>query len=183
MVKRKFRERLSHQRDYLLNHVVNRLPLIEPRMRLYAALGVSLADCRSTTIMLGTQIFRPRLLEIDANTVIGPGCILDARGGITIGRNVNISGGATFQTGTHDVDSPTFEAAFLPIVVKDRAWIAQNAFVLPGVTIGEGAVVAARCVVTKDVAPYTVVGGAPARRLRDRSHELTYELLYRRNWV
>jgi serine acetyltransferase len=184
MAKSKIAELLGAQRhDYLLNHLVNRLPLVEPRMRLYAALGVRLADWQSTTIMLGTRIFAPRLLRIEGNTIIGPRCSLDARGAISIGSNVNISGGATFQTGTHSVDSPTFEAAFLPIVVEDRAWIAQNAFVLPGVTIGEGAVVAASCVVTKDVAPYTVVGGAPARRLRDRPRGLTYELRYRRSWV
>ena len=152
-------------------------------MRLYAALGVRLADWRSTTIMLGTRIFAPRQLEIGAHTIIGPGCSLDARGTITIGRNVNISGGAAFQTGKHEIDSPTFDAAFLPIVVADRAWIAQNALILPGVTIGEGAVVAAGGVVTKDVAPYTVVGGTPARRLRERKRELTYELMYRRNWL
>jgi acetyltransferase-like isoleucine patch superfamily enzyme len=184
MAKSKIGELVGPQRhDYLLNHLVNRVPLVEARMRLYAALGVRLADWKSTTIMLGTRIFAPRLLEIDANTIIGPRCSLDARGAITIGRNVNISGGATFQTGTHSVDSPDFEAAFLPIVVEDRAWVAQNAFVLPGVTIGEGAVVAASCVVTKDVAPYTIVGGSPARRLRDRPRGLTYELSYRRNWV
>jgi acetyltransferase-like isoleucine patch superfamily enzyme len=68
-------------------------------------------------------------------------------------------------------------------VVGDRAWVAQNALVLPGVTIGEGAVVAASSVVTNDVAPYAVVGGAPARHLRDRPRELTYELLLRRNWL
>jgi acetyltransferase-like isoleucine patch superfamily enzyme len=184
MLRTKIGEVLGPQRhDYVLNHLVNRLPFVEPRMRLYAALGVRLADWKSTTIMLGTRIAAPRLLEIDANTIIGPRCSLDARGAITIGRNVNISGGAMFQTGKHDVDSPTFDAAFLPIVVGDRAWIAQNALVLPGVTIGEGAVVAAGCVVTKDVPPYTVVGGAPARRLRDRTRELTYELTYRRNWL
>jgi acetyltransferase-like isoleucine patch superfamily enzyme len=184
MVRSKITRSLGPQKhDYVLNHVVNRLPFVEPRMRLYAALGVRLADWKTTTIMLGTQIFRPGSLEIDAHTIIGPRCSLDARGAITVGKNVNISGGAIFQTGTHDADSPTFDADFLPIVVKDRAWIAQNAFVLPGVTIGEGAVVAAGCVVTKDVSPYTVVGGTPARRLRDRPRELTYELTYRRNWV
>jgi acetyltransferase-like isoleucine patch superfamily enzyme len=184
MLKRRLRALVGPQRhDYLLNHVVNRVPFVEPRMRLYAALGVRFADWKRTTIMLGADVFSPRELEIGANTIIGPRCALDARGGLTIGRNVNVSGGSAFQTGMHLVDSPTFDADFRPIVVEDRAWIAQNAMVLPGVTIGEGAVVAAGSVVTKDVAPYTVVGGTPARRLRDRSRELTYELSFRHNWI
>ena len=184
MLKSQIGELLGPRRhDYVLNHVVNRLPLVEPRMRLYASLGVRLADPRTTMIMLGVRVSQPRMLQIGANSIIGPGCHLDARGGLTIGENVNISGGAMFQTGKHDVDSPEFKAVFEPIVVEDRTWIAQNALVLAGVTLGEGAVVAAGSVVSKDVAPYTMVGGIPARVLRDRSRSLTYRLDYRDNWI
>ena len=183
MVKSKVGVLLGPQRhDYVLNHVVNRIPLVEPRMRLYAALGVRLADWQSTMIMLGARVFSPRLLQVGAHTIIGRST-LDARGSVTIGRNVNIGSDSAFQTGKHLVDSPAFEADFLPIVIEDRAWIAERAFVLAGVTVGEGAVVAAGSVVTADVAPYTVVGGVPARRLRDRSRELSYELTYRGNWI
>ena len=69
-----------------------------------------------------------------------------------------------------------------PIVIGDRVWIGMNATVLGGVTIGEGAVVAAGSVVTKDVPPFTVVGGVPARPIKDRERELTYRLAYRPNW-
>ncbi|HMS72434.1 MAG TPA: hypothetical protein PKB03_05320, partial [Baekduia sp.] len=64
----------------------------------------------------------------------------------------------------------------------DRAWVALGATVLGGVTIGEGAVVAAGAVVTKDVEPYSVVGGVPAVKIGDRSRGLRYELDYRPSW-
>ena len=64
----------------------------------------------------------------------------------------------------------------------DRVWIAEGARVLAGVTIGEGAVVAAGAVVTKDVDPYTIVGGVPATYIRDRARDLSYTLDYRTNF-
>ena len=173
----------SRKHEYVLNHFVNRVPIANLRVWLYEILGVRFVDRHSSIIMLGAHIAQPRSLRVGRNTIIGPGCWLDARGGLTFGENVNISGGAIFQTGKHYVDSPSFEAAFEPIVIEDRAWVAQNGFVLGGVTVGEGAIVAAGAVVSKDVAPYTVVGGSPAQWLRDRSRDLTYQLDYRSNWI
>ena len=64
-----------------------------------------------------------------------------------------------------------------------HAWVASHAIVLPGVTIGEGAVVAAGAVVTKDVEPYLMVGGNPARPIRKRTRDLTYHLGYAKRFV
>lgn len=168
--------------EYLLNHVVNRIPLAAPRMRAYRALGVQLEDPRRSVIMLGAEVEKPTRLAIGAHSVIGPGVLLDARGGLTIGRSVNVTGGVRFMTAKHDVRDPDFEPVFEPVVVGDRAWIALGATVLGGVTIGEGAVVAAGAVVTKDVAPYTIVGGTPAVAIGERPRTLRYELSYRPNW-
>jgi maltose O-acetyltransferase len=65
------------------------------------------------------------------------------------------------------------------VVIGDHAWIGYRALVLPGVTIGEGGVVAAGAVVTKDVPPYAIVAGNPARVVGQRTRDLTYELDYR----
>ncbi len=62
------------------------------------------------------------------------------------------------------------------MTVDDRAWIAFGAIILPGVTIGEGAVVAAGAVVTRDVAPFTIVAGAPAKEVGTRNRDLNYRL-------
>jgi acetyltransferase-like isoleucine patch superfamily enzyme len=170
-------------REFLLNHVVNRIPLVGTRMRAYARLGVDFEDVRTTAIMLGTEVWNAQGLRIGADSVIGRDCLLDARGGIVLGRSVNVSTHTRFMTAKHLVNSPGFEAEFTPAVVGDRVWIALGATVLGGVTIGEGAVVAAGAVVTSDVAPYTIVGGVPARAIAERTRDLRYELNFRPDWL
>jgi acetyltransferase-like isoleucine patch superfamily enzyme len=169
--------------EWVLNHVVNRIPLAGPRMHAYAAFGVRLANPRSGVIMLGTEVFAPRSLEIGAGTIVGPQCLLDARGGIRLGRDVNVTGRARFMTAKHNVQDPDFEAIFEPAVVADRVWIALGATILGGVRIGEGAVVAANATVTGDVEPYAIVAGTPARPVGTRTHDLRYRLTYRPNWL
>ena len=94
---------------------------------------------------------------------------------VTIGKNVFISSGVRLLTASHDINSVDFAGKRRPISIGDYAWIAQNAVIMPGVTIGEGAVVGAFAVVTKDVAPYTIVGGNPTKELGQRERvDFTY---------
>jgi len=105
---------------------------------------------------------------------IGPGSALSGRielaawGPISIGRNVMISDEVHLLTGSHAVDDPAFTGVVAPIVVEDNVWLAQGAVVLPGVTIGEGAVVGAYAVVPSDVPARAVVVGNPAHVVRQR---------------
>ncbi len=168
--------------DWLLNHVVCRIPLASVRMAAYAWGGVAFEDHRSGVIMLGSEVHAPQQLRIGSGSAIGRHCVLDARGGIAIGRDVNISSHARLQTAKHLIDDPDFAHQFSPIVLADRVWIAEGAFVLGGVTIGEGAVVAAAAVVTADVEAYSVVAGVPARKIRERSRDLRYHLEWRPDW-
>lgn len=87
---------------------------------------------------------------------------------ITIGNQTVVSQGAFLCTASHDIASPTMELTHRPIVIGPQSWIAARAFIGPGVTIGEGSVVGACAVVTRDVAPWTVVAGNPARFVRKR---------------
>jgi putative colanic acid biosynthesis acetyltransferase WcaF len=169
-------------RTWVLNTLISRIPVTSLRMRCYALLGVVFADSRTGVIMLGSEIRAPHRLEIGRNTAIGRRCTIDARGGIRIGEDVNISSNARLQTAKHLVDDPDFKHDYSPIAVGDRAWIAEAAIVLGGVTIGEGAVVAAGAVVTKDVAPFSMVGGVPAQPIRERSRDLRYHLSWRPDW-
>jgi putative colanic acid biosynthesis acetyltransferase WcaF len=168
---------------WVLTSVVCKVPLARHRMAWYARSGVGFEDHRTGIIMLGSEISSPERLQIGRNTAIGRRCVLDARGGITIGRDVNISSYARLQTAKHIVDDPGFGHLFSPIVIGDRAWIAEGAVVLGGVTVGEGAVVAANAVVTKDVEPFAVVGGVPAQFIRRRSSDLRYHLQWRPDWM
>ena len=90
---------------------------------------------------------------------------------LSIHSNVVINDHVKILTGSHDVDSVIFENTKSPIVIEDYAWICTGAIILPGVTIGRGAVVAAGSVVSKDVAPYTVVGGSPAHFIKHRKKQ------------
>jgi putative colanic acid biosynthesis acetyltransferase WcaF len=154
-------------------------------MAAYARLsGVDLEDHRTGIIMLGCYIASPTHLHIGRNCSIGRNCVLDARGpGIWIGENVNIGSYSRLQPGGHLVDDPDFKGRRGSISIGDRAWIAEGAVVVGTVTIGEGAVVASGAVVTKDVDPFMLVGGVPARPIRERSRDLRYTLDYRPNWL
>lgn len=131
----------------------------------------------------GLWTVNPWRLSIGESSVIGDHAILDARGGITIGRNVNLSTNVSIWTGQHDYQSSNFAYVEGPVRIGDYAWISFRATILPGITVGEGAVVAACAVVTKDVAPYTVVAGVPAKVIGARNRDLKYDLLEDCNYL
>lgn len=169
-------------RDYLLNHVVARIPLVGLRMSAYAALGIQFDERGTTNISLGVQFWDGAQLTIGARSTIGQSCYIDARGGVRIDSDVSVSRGVSIVTAEHVIDDPDFGAIVAGVHLGSRSWLGIGAIVLPGVTVGEGAVVAAGAVVTKDVEPYVVVGGAPARPLRTRPGPMSYELDFRPAW-
>lgn len=87
---------------------------------------------------------------------------------VTIGANSTVSQGAYLCTASHDITDPLNPLVTKPIVIEDQAWVAAGVFVGMGVTIGQGAVVGARAAVFKDVEPWTVVGGNPAKFIKRR---------------
>lgn len=87
---------------------------------------------------------------------------------IHIGANTTISQGSFLCTASHDITNSLNPLITAPIIIKDQAWVAADAFVGMGVTIGQGAVVGARSAVFKDVEPWTVVGGNPAKFIKKR---------------
>lgn len=169
--------------EAFLNHVVNRLPFVALRTRAYRAFGVSFEAPSTGIVMLGAEVWFPKGLTIGARSILGRETLVDARGSITIGRDVNIGSYSRFMTAKHEINDPEFVATYGQITVGDRVWIAMGVTVLGDVTIGEGAVVAANSTVTKDVAPFAVVGGTPAKVIGERNRDLTYELYYRPNWL
>lgn len=115
-----------------------------------------------------------RFLSIGRNSFIGR-VDIQLHSQVEIGSNVCINDGVKLITASHDVRSPKWNQFARPIRVGDYAWIATGAVVLPGVTIGRGAVVGAYTLVSKDVPDYAVVTGNPARiRENSRCRELNY---------
>lgn len=117
-------------------------------------------------------------IQIGSNTVVNRHTYLDGRAMLRIGNNVNISHWTLIQTLTHDPESPDFVSLARPVIIEDHVWIGARALICPGVTIGEGAVVAADAVVTRNVDPYFIVGGNPATFIRERSRNLRYRTRY-----
>ena len=164
---------------YICNHVINTLPSRRLRLLFYRkVMGFSIGE--RSFIFLGTTFDSRHGLSISPSSVVNEDCRLDTRGGISIGRNVSISAGVCILTADHDPNSSEFSGRLRPVVIEDRAWIGTRAMVLPGVRIGEGAIVGAGSIVTKDVLPYTIVAGNPAKELRKRPQNLSYVIEYGR---
>jgi putative colanic acid biosynthesis acetyltransferase WcaF len=89
-------------------------------------------------------------------------------GPVTLGEKVTVSHRAQLCAGTHDYTQPDLPLIKPPIIIENQAWVCADAFVGPGVTVGEGAIVGARAVAMKNVAPWTIVAGNPAKPIRLR---------------
>lgn len=117
-------------------------------------------------------------IRIGDNVVINRRVYLDGRIGITIKNNVNISPEVYILSLEHDPNNPMFATRGGEVIIEDHAWIGARAMIMPGIQIGEGAVVAACAVVTKDVEPYKIVAGIPARPIGQRSSKIEYRSRY-----
>jgi putative colanic acid biosynthesis acetyltransferase WcaF len=115
-----------------------------------------------------TRIYFPWNLRIGNWSAIGENALVYNLGPVTIGQKVTISHGAHLCAGSHDYTRADMPLLKPPITISDQAWICADAFVGPGVVVSEGAVVGARAVVMKDVEPWTVVAGNPARFIKKR---------------
>lgn len=156
---------------------------------------------RNSSIHWLARFNLPSGVEIGNNTIIGNDAFLDGRfyrkgaknaivyiqdfiypphRPLRIGNNVSIAGEVRIYTMQHDIDDPDFGEVEGDVVIEDYVVIGTRVTVLPGVRIGKGAVVASGAVVTRDIEPYTVVGGVPAEFIRKRSKDLRYNLKFAR---
>lgn len=114
-------------------------------------------------------IWAPWNLIVEDEGSAADGVTLYSMASITIGKRAVVSQGAHLCTGTHDYLDPTFRLYAKPIVIGGEAWVCAEVFVGPGVTIGEGTVVGARSVVTRDMPAWTVCAGHPCAPIRPRA--------------
>ena len=113
-------------------------------------------------------VYYPWNLTIGDWSSVGEDALIYNLGPVTLGSRVTISHRAHLCAGTHDYRNPSLPLERPPIVINNQAWVCAGAFLGPGVTIGEGAVIGACAVVCSDVAPWVVVMGNPARELKRR---------------
>ena len=114
------------------------------------------------------QFFNPPGVEIGEDTIIGDHCFLDGRANLKIGSHVAIASQVLIYNSQHDIHAEDFHAIEKPVEIGDYVFIGPRAIILPGVKIGQGAVVASAAVVTKDVAPGKIVAGVPAQEIGER---------------
>ena len=123
---------------------------------------------KSASVARRARIDYPWNLSIGDRSSLADGAWIYCLDRIIIGKNCCIGEDVRLLTGTHDIASSSFELVTKPITVGDNCWIATGAIILPGVSIGTGAVVAAGSVVTRNVESWTVVGGNPAKFIKKR---------------
>jgi acetyltransferase-like isoleucine patch superfamily enzyme len=175
----RIRNILSELRLYICNEWITTIPSHTFRLWFYRKLmKFQIAD--EVSIFMHCSFDAAKGLTIGRGSVINAGCRLDSRGEIRIGNKVSISQQVIILTADHDVDARDFAGRNRKVVIEDLVWIGTRAILLPGVTIGKGAIIAAGAVVNKNVQPFTVVGGVPAKLLRDRRRDIEYPTKYRR---
>ena len=161
---------------YFANHILPIIPFYHFRYWFYRKF-CKYKIGRRTSISPST-FFTGNNFSIGNNSVINRQCYIDAREEIIIGNNVNISNQCYIQTAQHNPRSSDFKYIPGPVQIHDHVWIGARTIILPGVTIGEGAVVGAGAVVNKNIPPYTIAVGVPATVVGERPKNLTYRTDY-----
>ena len=176
---KKIRSILFELKLYMCNNWISIVPSHFIRNSYYTKImGFSIG--KDSTFLMRCVFDFKEGLSIGENSVVNARCRIDNRGGIRIGDNVSISSDVIILTADHDMDSPDFVGRNRPVIIDDYVWVGTAAMIMPGVTIGKGAVVAAGAIVTKDVAPYHVVAGIPAKFIKERKKDLRYTSSYKR---
>ncbi|EOS13696.1 LbetaH domain-containing protein [Phocaeicola sartorii] len=162
--------RLKRITWYIVNATIFRclpgMPLRYIRNALLKAFGAAIPW--RVPIYCSVKIYMPWNLSIGKYSCIGPHVELYNKAPIIIGDSVVVSQGAYLCTASHNISASQMDLVTKPIILKDRAWVASDAFIGMGVTVGEGAVIGARAAVFKDIEPWTVVGGNPAKYIKKR---------------
>lgn len=133
----------------------------------------------SSSVLMNVQFKGLRGIEFGGNVIINRGVLLDGRGGLYLGQNVDIAERAVIWSMTHDPHNKMHSLIRNKTIIEDYAWIGSGAMILPGVSIGKGAVIGAGSVVTKNVEALSIVAGNPAKIIGKRRTIPEYNLEYK----
>lgn len=153
----------------LANSILSSSPFISIRHWGLKVLGIKMP--KDVRFYQGFHIRSPHNISIDSGTSIGPRVLLDGRMGLHIGKSVTIAYEAIIWTLNHDYNDIHFVGKGAPVYIDDFAWICCRSIILPGIQIGRGAIVASGAVVTKDVPPFAIVAGIPAKVIGHRDEK------------
>jgi acetyltransferase-like isoleucine patch superfamily enzyme len=150
----------------MLLHITTYIPSHTIRNGIWRAVGLSIGA--KSTLHTGVKVYDPRNIKVGVGTIIGSGVFIDGRDKVVIGNHVDIATEAMIYSSEHDIHASDFHATSAPVSIGNYVFIGPRAIILPGVTIGDRAVVAAGAVVTKNVPAGMIVGGVPAKEIGER---------------
>jgi maltose O-acetyltransferase len=163
--------------SWLYNDLIGHLP--SRRLRRLVLQHWLQAMGQGSGVQLHCRFLHGPGVQLGERCVINQGCLLDGRRfTIRVGNDVSIGPEAAILTLGHDPRSADFADRGGPVSIGNHVWIGYRAIVLPGVTIGEGAVVGAGSLVSRDVPPYAIVAGNPSRVIGERPQLICYRLNY-----
>ena len=149
-----------------LNVVMCYFPSVHARRFALRVAGMKIS--KNVRFFEGVHVRNPKGIKMGDGCSIGTRVLLDGRKGLTVGKSVVFGYESIIWTLNHDYNDINFSTKGAPVTIGDYAWICSRSIVLPGVVIGEGAVVASGAIVTKDVPPYAIVAGIPAKVVGQR---------------
>ncbi len=166
--------------EVFLLHLVGLFPSHCCRRFFYRLAGIKIG--KGSTIHTGARFYDPKNISIGEDSIIGEGVVLDGRDKLMIGNHVDIATEVMIYNSQHDINDENFMATNAKVIIEDYVFIGPRVIILAGVTIGRGAIVAAAAVVTKDVPPYAIVGGVPAKIIGERRNKDLHYKLGRARW-
>lgn len=160
-------------------HLVGCIPFHHVRRFFYRLAGMKIG--KGSAVHMGIRLYNPKNISVGDDTIIGENSVLDGRDKLIIGSHVDIASEVMIYNSEHNVNSEHFAAVenvvCEPVSIEDYVFIGPRVIILPGVKIGKGAIVGAGAVVTKEIPPYAIVGGVPAKIIGERRNkELHYKL-------
>lgn len=162
---------------FFLHYMVGYIPSHGFRKFCYRLAGIQVGT--NSTIHMEARFYDPRNIIIGKDTIIGEKSVLDGRAELRIGDHVDIASEVMIYNSQHDINSEFFNPVVESVFIQDYVFIGPRSIILPGVTIGKGAIIAAGAVITKSIPPFAIAGGVPAKIIGERKNKNLHYILGR----